>query len=108
MSTTLIATRNVSDRLRGFLASSLLEVGPGIYFGARLSPAVRDRIWSVVEGAWGSETEASVVMVWRDQKLPCEHAVKTLGTPPVSLVEHDGIILTHRHAAEPPGKPAIP
>lgn len=96
MSATLIATRNVSDRVRGFLASSLLEVGPGVYFGAKLSSAVRDRIWNVLQENWGDEIDASVVMVWRNPTMPGEHSVRTLGTPPVDLVELDGMILTHR------------
>jgi CRISPR-associated protein Cas2 len=96
MSTTMIVTRNVSDRTRGFLASSLLEVAPGVYFGARVSVAVRERVWGVLAQTWHAEVDASVIMVWREPKEPSEHAVRTLGLPPVDLVEVDGLVLARR------------
>ena len=100
---TVIVTRNVSDRIRGFLSSSMLELAPGVYSGARLSPAVRDRIWRVLEDWFAAENEASVVMVWAEPRLPGGQDVKLLGAPPVALVELDGIILTRR----PPGSAKI-
>lgn len=102
MSTTLVVTRNVSDRTRGFLASSLLEVAPGVYFGARVSVAVRERVWTVLAQTWHAEVDASVVMVWRDPQAPSEHSVRTLGLPPVDLVEVDGLVLARRRMATPP------
>lgn len=96
MSQTIIVTRNVSDRMRGFLSSSLLELVPGVYCGARVTPAVRERIWAVVEAWFLAERDASIVMVWREPSVPGEQAVRILGAPPVDLVEHEGIILT-RH-----------
>jgi len=95
---TVIVTRNVSDRVRGFLASSMLEVGPGVYTGFRQSPAVRERIWSVLEDWFTVEIGASIVMVWNDPNTPGGQAVKVLGVPPVELVEVDGIILAKRPA----------
>ena len=96
MSATIVVTRNVSDRTRGFLASSMLEVAPGVYCGFRLSPAVRERIWSVLEDWFRAEIDASIVMLWRDPSVPGEQALRVLGVPPVDLVEHDGMILA-RH-----------
>jgi len=96
MSMTVVVTRNVSDRIRGFLASSMLELAPGVYSGARLSPAVRDRIWSVLEGWFLAEVDASIVMVWQEANMPGGQAVKSLGTPPVDLVELDGVVLAKR------------
>jgi len=98
MSATIIVTRNVSNRVRGFLASSLLELAPGVYCGVRQSPTVRERIWSVLEQWFASEGDASIVMLWREPSLPGEQAVKVLGLPPVDLVEHDGMILARRPA----------
>lgn len=94
MSATILVTRNASARVRGFLASSLLELAPGVYCGARISPAVRERIWDVLEGWFGSEHDASIVMLWHDRSLPGEQAILVLGSPPVSLCEHDGLILS--------------
>lgn len=100
MSTTVVVTRNVSDRIRGFLASSMLELAPGVYTGARVSPAVRDRIWTVLEDWFGAEVEASIVMVWDEPQMPGGQQVRTLGVPPVELVELDGMVLTMRRKTE--------
>lgn len=94
MSATVLVTRNVSARVRGFLASSLLELAPGVYCGARISPAVRERIWRVLEDWFHAEHDASIVMLWHERTLPGEQAVLVLGSPPVILSEHDGLILS--------------
>ncbi len=96
MSMTIAVTRNVSPRIRGFLASSMLELAPGVYSAPRLSPAVRDRIWAVLEEWFLAEKDASIVLVWADANLPGGQNVKTLGLPPVELVELDGLIVAHR------------
>ncbi|AAY43644.1 MULTISPECIES: type I-E CRISPR-associated endoribonuclease Cas2e [Methylococcus] len=96
MSMTVMVTRNVSLRMRGFLASSMLELAPGVYSAPRLSTAVRERIWAVVEDWFTAEQDASVVMVWVDPAMPGGQNVRTLGLPPVKFVELDGIVLTRR------------
>ena len=96
MSMTVIVTRNVSGRVRGFLASSMLELGPGVYSAPRLSVAVRERVWDVVSEWFLLESEASVVMVWADPQVPGGQNVKVLGIPPVELVEVDGMIVSRR------------
>ncbi len=96
MSMTVMVTRNVSLRMRGFLASSMLELAPGVYSAPRLSTAVRERIWAVVEDWFTAEQDASVVMVWVDPAMPGGQNVRTLGLPPVKFVEFDGIVLTRR------------
>lgn len=102
MSMTVVSTRNVPDRVRGFLASSMLELAPGVYSASRLSPAVRDRIWSVLRDWCGLATELSVVMVWADSAQLGGQAVRVIGVPPVDLIELDGLVVTKRTApAEP-------
>ena len=96
MSMTLVVTRNVSDRMRGFLASSMLELAPGVYSAPRISPAVRERIWTVLADWFGYEREASVVMVWADPSMPGGQSVRTLGLPPIEMVEIDGLIVSRR------------
>lgn len=96
MSMTVVVTRNVSDRVRGFLASSMLELGPGVYSAPRLSVVVRERVWDVVSEWFLLEREASVVMVWVDPQVPGGQNVRVLGIPPVELVEVDGLIVTRR------------
>lgn len=98
---TVIVTRNVSPRIRGFLASSMLEVAPGIYTGPQLSVAVRERIWNVLTEWFPAEYDAGIVMIWREPRKPGGQEVKVLGVPPVDLIEHDGIILTRRNLSKP-------
>lgn len=96
MPMTMVVTRNVSDRLRGLLASSMLELQAGVYSSPRMSVSVRERLWSVISDWWGSEREASIIMVWADTTEPCGQSVRTLGTTPVDLVELDGLIVARR------------
>ncbi len=103
MSMTVVVTRNVPDRVRGFLASSMLELGPGVYSAPRLSVVVRERVWDVVSEWLLLEGEASVVMVWVDPQVPGGQNVRVIGMPPVELVEVDGLIVTRR-----PFKPEKP
>ena len=48
----MIVTRNVEARYRGFLASVMLEVAPGVYIAPDLSAAVRKRVWDVLSDWW--------------------------------------------------------
>lgn len=98
MSMTVIVTRNVSGRMRGLLASTMLELSPGVYSAPRISPAVRERIWAVLTGWFPAETDASVVMLWQEHGVPGGQAVKMLGCPPIEFVEVDGIVLARRPA----------
>lgn len=102
MSMTVIVTRNVSGRMRGLLASTMLELSPGVYSAPRISPAVRERIWSVVASWFTAENQASVVMIWQEHGMPGGQAVKMLGSPPLELVEVDGIVLTKRQIPSQP------
>ena len=101
MSMTVIVTRNVPDRYRGFLASATLEIAPGIYVSPKLNPAVRQRIWTVCLD-WSMELPAdgSVVMAWRDPKSPGGLGLEILGGPKAKLVEHDGLWLDHHPLTE--------
>ena len=92
----VVATRNVSDRIRGFLASSMIELAPGVYSAPRLSMRVRAQIWWVLEEWWLAEADASVVMVWSDPAVPGGQDVAILGAPPIRLVELDGLLVGMR------------
>jgi CRISPR-associated protein Cas2 len=96
MSMTVVVTRNVSPRVRGFLASVMLELAPGVYSAPRISPAVRARVWKVLEDWFPNEQDASIVMVWQEREVPGGQAVRTLGTPSIELVEVDGLFLAKR------------
>ncbi len=92
---TVVVTRNVPDRIRGFLASSMLEIGPGVYTGSGLTVAVRNRIWDVLED-WFPGPDSSIVMIWTDRQVPGGQSVKILGAPPIDLIELDGMVLSRR------------
>lgn len=102
MSMTVIVTRNVSMRMRGFLSSTMLELAPGVYSAPRLSPAVRERLWTVVTQWFHAEREASVIMVWQDPAIPGGQNVSSLGLPPVELLELDGLIVCRRECPKTP------
>lgn len=93
---TILVTRNVRDRFRGFLASCTSEVAAGVYVGFDLNAAVRERIWAVLESWWQLGCDASVVMVWPEADAPGGVRVKTLGEPAVELVEVGDLVLTRR------------
>jgi len=96
MSMTVVVTRNVSARVRGLLASVMLEVAPGVYSAPRISPAVRSRLWSVLEDWFPNEREASIVLLWQERDVPGGQAMRTLGSPPVELIDVDGLLLSRR------------
>lgn len=96
MTLTVVVTRDVPDRFRGFLASAMLEIAPGVYTAPNLTKPVRERIWTVLADWHGTLAQGSVVMTWRDRQSAGHQAIRTLGCPPVTLVEHDGIMLAKR------------
>lgn len=102
MSMSVIVTRNVSMRMRGFLSSALLELAPGVYSAPRISPAVRERIWAVISNWFSAEREASIVMLWAEPSMPGGQDVRVLGTPPVELLELDGLVVCRRKSPENP------
>jgi CRISPR-associated protein Cas2 len=94
MSMTVVVTRNVPDRYRGFLASCMLELAPGVYTSPQMSKAVRDRVWAVCcEWAGVLPDESGVLMTWQDKQMPSGQAVLVLGWPKKELVELDGLWL---------------
>lgn len=96
MSMTVLVTRNVSNRVRGFVASVMLEIAPGVYSAPRISPAVRQRLWDVLQDWFPNERDASIVMLWQERDQPGGQVVRTLGTPPISFVDVDGLVLARR------------
>lgn len=96
MSMTVVVTRNVAQRFRGFLASCMLEIAPGVYTSPKLNRAVRERIWSV-RTEWYEELEGTaIVMVWQDPNEPGGQGLRSLGVPPKELLEYQGVILARK------------
>ena len=103
MTMTVIVTRNVAPRFRGFLASVMLEIAPGVYTAPEMSKGVRERIWDVLSdwfphGATSStdlNQRASIVLTWRDKAAPGGQGVETLGVPAKTLVDADGFYMVN-------------
>jgi len=94
---TVVVTRDVPARFRGFLASVMLEIAPGVYTSPRMDEGVRQRVWEVLE-QWYYDlgSPGSIVMTWRAPSESGGQAVRTLGIPPKELHDHDGLLLVRR------------
>lgn len=94
MALTVLITRDVEDRYRGFLASAMLELGPGAYASPSLSARARDKIWDVLSD-WHSQLgNGSLVLIYADRQADGGLAVRHLGAPPRTAVRLDGALLT--------------
>ncbi len=93
MPMTVVVTRNVEARYRGFLASAMLEVAPGVYVAPALTTGVRERIWSVVSDWHALLGNGAVAMIWRDNNESGGVALKHLGDPPKQICDADGVLL---------------
>lgn len=91
MPLTVIVTRDVAARYRGFLASVMPEIGPGVYISPDLNSAVRNRIWTVMQEWWEDAPGSAAILAYTDGDSSGRLAVRTLGTPPVELADLDGV-----------------
>lgn len=98
MSLTLIVTRDVAARYRGFLASVMLEIAPGVYVSTDMTKGVRDRVWTVAGDWWDNAPGGSIVMAFPDKTASGRLAVRVLGLPPVELTDVDGLRVVIRRA----------
>lgn len=96
MPLTMIITRDVEMRYRGFLTSVMLEISPGVYVAPEMSAAVRARVWSVMQDWWTELGRGSLMLVWRDTKAVGNLRLETLGEPPKTIVDADGVLLVKR------------
>lgn len=99
MSLTLIVTRDVAPRFRGFLASAMQEIAPGVYVNPRANAGVRDRIWRVLEEWFAECGGGSIVMAYADSSAIGGLALHTLGLPKRNLEEIDGLLLVRREVS---------
>ena len=93
MPMTVVVTRDVADRFRGFLASAMPEAAPGVYVAPELSRAVRERVWTVLESWWRDRPGGSILMAWKDDGAPGRMGLAVLGVPPVQLADVEGVLL---------------
>ena len=97
MSMTLIVTRDVEDRYRGFLHSVMLEIAPGVYTSPRMTKAIRERVWNVLSDWHGHLGRGAIIMTWRDSDAAGGQGLLYLGEPSRELVEIDGMVLVRRN-----------
>jgi CRISPR-associated endoribonuclease Cas2 subtype I-E len=72
------------------------EIAPGVYVAPELSKAVRQRIQTVLTDWWGKLPGGSIVMGWKDDSAPGRLGIVTLGLPPASLADVDGMLMVRR------------
>lgn len=96
MPMTLVVTRDVEARYRGFLTSVMLEISAGVYVAPDLSAGVRERVWKVLSDWHGHLGQGSLVMTWRDPKATGDLGLAFLGEPPKEIVDADGVLLVKR------------
>ena len=90
---TVIVTVNVESRYRGFLASAVLEIAPGVYTSPNMTSGIRDRIWEVLTDWYSQLGQGSMVMTWRDPSAVSGQEIRTLGEAPKEIVDADGVYL---------------
>ena len=98
MNLTVLITRDVEDRYRGFLASAMLEAAAGVYVSKALTPRARDKVWSVVADWHTALGRGSLTLLYPDSNCDGGIAVRTLGEPTRRPVPIDGALLMLRVA----------
>ncbi len=91
MPATTIITRNVPDRFRGFLASVSCEVAPGVFVSGNMNRGVREQVWHVLQAWYPLGADYSIIMTWPDRSAPGGLVVQSLGTPPYTVVDLQGV-----------------
>ena len=97
----VVITRDVEARYRGFLASTMLELAPGVYAHPRMSAGVRTRIWAVMIEWHGRLRRGSIIMTWVDKTANGGLGLLTLGEPSKEIVAYDSLLLVRRGLDQP-------
>ena len=79
---TVVVIVNVEARYRGFLASTMLEIAPGVYTSPRMTSGIRERIWGVLSDWYHQLWQGAIVMTWHDPAAPGQQRIRTLGAAP--------------------------
>lgn len=96
---TVVITRDVESRYRGFIASVMVEVASGVYIAPLLSSGARDRVWEIVS-TWHDELQSgSITMIWKDSSRKQGMGLKQLGVPPKDIYDHEGFLLVRKKSA---------
>lgn len=90
---TVVVTINVAARYRGFLASAMLEIAPGVYTSPNMTSGIRKRVWDVLAGWFDELQQGSIVMTWREPSAVGGQRIQLLGEAPKEIVDADGVYL---------------
>lgn len=96
MPMTVVVTSALPDRFRGFLASCMCEVAPGVFTSPNMNDGVRRRVWDVLCEWFAHVSEGSILMTWPSKHEPGGQGLLTLGLPKRELVAHDSMVLVRR------------
>ena len=99
MPLTIIVTRDVADRTRGFLASVMVEIAVGVYVSPRMTTAVRDRVRRVLTEWHDAEPSGGVVIAWRESDRSGGLGLHHIGEVPRELVDLDGLLVVRRRTS---------
>ena len=99
MNLTIIITRDVQERYRGYLRSAMLEIDAGVFVSAQLNRDVRDRLWKVLKDWFQVLQRGSIVMIWRDKEVSSNIGLRTLGTSRRDIINIHDFLLTRRESA---------
>jgi len=76
----------------------MLEVGPGVYTAPRMNPAVRGRVWAVMQEWYAELGGGSILMTWTDSQAVGGQQIAVLGAPSFEMFNRDGIFLARKRA----------
>ena len=100
---TVVITRDVEDRYRGFLGSIMLELAPGVYAQSKLSAGVRSRVLAVLSDWHGQLRRGSIVVCWAEPSGNGGLGLRSFGEPPKTIVTHNAMLLVRRSLAHSNG-----
>ncbi len=92
----VVVTRDVPSRFRGFLASCMLEIAPGVYTSPDMTTSVRERVCGVLEKWWVEFQQGSILVTWAQPNAVERQGVLVLGDTPRNLVNSDGVFIVRR------------
>jgi CRISPR-associated protein Cas2 len=98
---TVVVTRDVAARFRGFLASCMLEIAPGVYTAPKMNRAVRERVWAVLEDWFAELGGGGVVMTWLEPLAPGGQQIAVLGSAPYELYQCNDVFLARKRDLRP-------
>ena len=93
---TVVVTRDVATRFRGFLASCMLEIAPGVYTAPKMNRAVRERVWTVLEEWFFELGGRGIVMTWLDPLASGGQQISILGSPSYELYPCNEVFLARK------------